>query len=189
MGNPVQEGYATTEALELDIDLENITKGIQDWESVVDAVERGIELGMKELVERLEYKMLEKLTEYGLYDSNIASTILVEQVGEGISITVGSDYAVYVEFGTGIVGSNNPHPHPWAYDVNNHGEEGWWYPTTSDDPNKKKKTSADGGLWAWTKGQPSRPFMYETWLWGTRSATQIMRKNIRKEIKKVNGVR
>lgn len=193
MGNPVEVGYVSTEPLELDINLDNIMKGIQDWESVIDAVEIGVQLGIEELCDRLRDKMIDNLDNYGLGDSNIANTIIVEPMGDGISVSVGSDYAVYVEYGTGVVGEGHQHPRAtldgWVYDVNEHGEEGWWYPTTTSDPNKKKKTSKDGGLWAWTKGQASRPFMYETWLWGTRSATQIIRKNIRREVKKVNGVR
>ena len=61
-------------------------------------------------------------------------------------------WAKFVEFGTGIVGSENPHPDPsiagWKYDVNVHGEKGWYY--------------FKNGEWHWTKGLPSRPFMFET---------------------------
>ena len=67
-------------------------------------------------------------------------------------IYTGCPWAKYVEFGTGLVGQNNPHPEPglanWKYDINNHGESGWFY--------------FKDGEWHWTKGMPSRPFMYET---------------------------
>lgn len=67
-------------------------------------------------------------------------------------IRAGAPYAVYVEFGTGVVGQGSPHPAPagWRYDVNNHGEAGWWY---FNDRDQK---------WHWTKGIESRPFMYNT---------------------------
>ena len=67
-------------------------------------------------------------------------------------IRAGAPYAIYVEFGTGIVGAGSPHPAPagWRYDVNNHGEKGWWY---FNDRDQK---------WHWTKGIESRPFMYNT---------------------------
>ena len=62
------------------------------------------------------------------------------------------EWAKFVEFGTGIVGMENQHPNPtivnWKYDVNEHGESGWFYFKDGD--------------WHWTKGMPSRPFMYET---------------------------
>lgn len=60
--------------------------------------------------------------------------------------------AQFIEFGTGIVGQNAPHPDKpadWIYDKNEHGEEGWWY-------------MGNDGEYHWTKGMPSRPFMYES---------------------------
>jgi hypothetical protein len=67
-------------------------------------------------------------------------------------IRAGAYYAVYVEFGTGVVGSQSSHPDPqgWQYDVNGHGDEGWVY---YDD---------ESGKFRWTKGFKSRPFMYNT---------------------------
>ena len=67
-------------------------------------------------------------------------------------IKAGAYYAAYVEFGTGVVGSQSPHPDPqgWQYDVNGHGDSGWVY---YDDYS---------GKFRWTKGFKSRPFMYNT---------------------------
>lgn len=74
-------------------------------------------------------------------------------LGVGI-IYAGSWYATYVEFGTGVVGSQSPHPEAgsagWVYDVNNHGDAGWVYFNDRD------------GKYHWTTGMPSRPFMYNT---------------------------
>lgn len=75
-----------------------------------------------------------------------------EETGIGI-IRTDCPYAVYVEFGTGVVGQRNPHPEPiegWEYDVNEHGDAGWWYFNERDQK------------WHWTKGMKSRPFMYNT---------------------------
>ena len=62
-------------------------------------------------------------------------------------------HAAFVCFGTGIMGANDPHPNiaiaGWRYDVNGHGELGWWY------------IGRDGKA-HWTKGMPSRPYMYQT---------------------------
>ena len=71
--------------------------------------------------------------------------------GVGI-IKADTPYAIYVEFGTGVVGSQSPHPNPngYRYDVNAHGDKGWVY---YDD---------DSGKFRWTKGFKSRPFMYNT---------------------------
>lgn len=68
------------------------------------------------------------------------------------------DWAAFVEFGTGIEGLNSPHPDTslanWKYDTNNHGEKGWFYFVEGE--------GDEDGAWHWTKGMPSRPFMYET---------------------------
>ena len=68
-------------------------------------------------------------------------------------IIIGSDYAIFVEYGTGIVGANSPHPEPapgWSYDVNAHGEKGWAY---FDEKQNR---------WRWTKGEPAHAFVYKT---------------------------
>lgn len=67
-------------------------------------------------------------------------------------IRAGAWYAIFVEYGTGVVGSRNPHPNPqgWGYDVNGHGDDGWVYLNERD------------GHWHWTSGMASRPFMYNT---------------------------
>ena len=77
------------------------------------------------------------------------------------------EYAAYVEFGTGIVGAEEPHPDAknqgWDYDRNHHGNAGWYYPSE----NGKwipKEGKYKGKRMAWTKGQPARPFMYSTML-------------------------
>lgn len=68
-------------------------------------------------------------------------------------VIAGATHAAFVEFGTGISGKNNPHPEVavagWKYDVNDHGELGWWY-------------IGRDGQYHWTKGMPSRPYMYQT---------------------------
>lgn len=111
--------------------------------------------------------LIEALTDYGVeiakvqvrslgawYTGELESSIsgyFSPSTGVGI-IKAGAPYAVYVEFGTGVVGASAPHPAPtgWAYDVNGHGESGWWYYNPND------------GRVHWTKGMESRPFMYNT---------------------------
>lgn len=114
MGNPVDYGYATTDDINLniDIDLDKLLSKHSDLEKVLPAIERGLHLGIEELVIRLKDKMLQYLIEYGLGDSDLAKNILVIPYGNGVSISVGSDYAIYVEYGTGLAGSQHPHPKP-----------------------------------------------------------------------------
>ena len=81
----------------------------------------------------------------------LMGSIMGEANGKTGRITAGTDHAAYVEFGTGVVGAGSPHPNPvgWAYDVNGHGDAGWYYP-------------GDDGKLHWTRGMPSRPYMYDT---------------------------
>ena len=79
-------------------------------------------------------------------------TVKVPAKLEGNIATVGiknmQEKWTYHEYGTGIVGSQNPHVAEalqqagWKYDVNNHGEKGWIYPV-------------ENGEYRWTKGQPA----------------------------------
>lgn len=72
--------------------------------------------------------------------------------GGSYYIYTACEWASFIEFGTGIVGKENPHPDTsianWKYDTNDREEKGWFY--------------FNDGEWHWTKGMPSRPFMYET---------------------------
>ena len=113
-------------------------------------------------------RLIEVLTDYGVeiakvqvrqlgawYTGELESSIegyFSPSVGAGI-IKAGAPYAVYVEFGTGVVGESKPHPKAgdfWEYDINEHGESGWVYYNNRDQK------------WHWTKGIESRPFMYNT---------------------------
>lgn len=116
----------------------------------------------EEFVRRLAEKGVEiakmKIADYdAIYTGELLASINSEQ---GAVIQNGAQWIVYtncpwakfVEFGTGIVGERSPHPNTsivgWKYDVNEHGEKGWFY--------------FRDGEWHWTKGMPSRPFMFET---------------------------
>lgn len=72
-------------------------------------------------------------------------------------------YAVYVEFGTGIVGEDNPHPQKEELGIEypaaeKYGMAGWWYPSEDGWYTPKDSTVK----LAWTMGMPARPFMYNT---------------------------
>lgn len=109
--------------------------------------ERGADIARAKIVEMKAYATGELLNSVGSYYFAFGG----DPVG---FIRVNAEYGMFVEFGTGIVGANaKPHPaleaFGWEYDVNQHGEVGWLYP-------------ADDGTYRRTRGQASRPFMYET---------------------------
>ena len=88
------------------------------------------------------------------YDSGeLHDGIIGEANGKTGFIISTAPHSAYVEMGTGVVGAGSPNPNNtvpgWEYDVNEHGEYGWWY-------------IGKDGRRHWTKGMPSRPFMYET---------------------------
>jgi hypothetical protein len=132
----------------------------------IDRLIKDIKQYKRELAEKVNL-LIGELTDYGVevakaqvrelgawYTGELESSIegyFSPSVGVGI-IKAGAPYAVYVEFGTGVVGKSQPHPSPddWRYDINEHGESGWWY------------FNDYTGHPQWTKGMPSRPFMYNT---------------------------
>lgn len=92
-----------------------------------------------------------------IYSGELLSSIKAEYGGnipDGASwmVVTSCPWTFYVEFGSGVVGANSPHPDPgiagWKYDIHGHGDLGWYY--------------FKDGEWHWTKGMPSRPFMYQT---------------------------
>lgn len=145
-----------------------ITVNMLSQKSIEKATER-----LTKYTEELEDKctlLTVKLAEKGIqtarmkiaaYDA-VYTGQLLESINyeRGAVIQNGDEWIVYTDcpwakfvcFGTGMVGKGSPHPDTsivgWKYDVNEHGEAGWFY--------------FRDGEWHWTKGMPSRPFMYET---------------------------
>lgn len=128
----------------------------------------------------MEYKDEEYVVgegEQGISSTGVRINDLINsinyQAGEVITdgytyyVFTGNDCAKYVEFGTGIIGKQNPHDKPdagWVYDYKNHGDSGWFYVSEATD-----------GKSHWTKGVPSRPFMYKTAMQLAVRASEIAR--------------
>lgn len=132
--------------------------------SINDAITELNEYRQK--VEKAAEEIVYRLTEEGvslaqmnaaymnIYDSGeLVNGIESQYSGNKGFVISTATHSVFCEFGTGVVGANNPHPEVailgWKYDVNQHGELGWWY----YDKNGEAR---------WTKGMPSRPYMYDT---------------------------
>lgn len=134
-------------------------------EASVDAAIRAVRDYQKK-VQNAADEIARRLTEQGvslaqlnasymnIYDSGELVKGIESQYSGGSGFVVSTaTHSIFCEFGTGVVGANSPHPDialaGWSYDVNQHGELGWWY------------IGRDGQA-HWTKGMPSRPYMYET---------------------------
>lgn len=112
------------------------------------------EFGKKEIPKKVK-RIVNRVTTEGLKNNyksakKNATRIIGGKVVGGIRTTEEKD--TYLEFGTGIIGSGNPHPDVmsgWIYDVNKHGEKGWKYPKGD-------------GTYGWTKGIPAQKKFYNS---------------------------
>lgn len=118
-----------------------------------EAYSKGVDNAVKYATEMMYNKVLEYCYANGI--SNHTSQIQWQYDNNSKTGRVWTNDMVIIfnEMGTGIVGSNNPHPNPdgpfksWKYDINEHGEKGWKYPK-------------EDGTYGWTKGLPSRHMFY-----------------------------
>ncbi len=136
------------------LDPNSIADAINELQEYKREVERKARRLIKKLTARGADIVRVKIVEMGAVDKgrllDSVDSFLLGDVGY---IRVCAEYAMFVEFGTGIIGAGKTHPASdvfgWEYDIHGHGEAGWHFP-------------ADDGSYPITKGQPSRPFMYET---------------------------
>lgn len=151
------------------LDKNEINRAIKELERFSDKFNENITRFIEKLSERgVEISKIQILSLGAIDTGQLLSsmrTMMYKEDNRGIVFT-DCPWAAFVEFGTGVVGAENPHPTlPWAYDVNNHGNAGWVY--WNDQENGFR----------WTKGMSSRPFMYNT-------AQQLLREaeNIAREV-------
>ncbi|MDD3230629.1 MAG: HK97 gp10 family phage protein [Oscillospiraceae bacterium] len=131
---------------------DSVEKAKQSLKSVSDNCNSGISDVISTLSkEGCEYmKSIVKFSTGELKDS--ISWTFDKETNTG-KISVGAKYAVFVEYGTGIVGELSPHPQPaagWTYDSNGHGESGWTY------------YDERANQYFHTKGQPANAFVWKT---------------------------
>lgn len=160
--------------------IDGITKARNDLEDI----EKNQEEEINALLDEAYDYAITILADLALYDDTDMTAVIDKlsiryydsKTRRGELFLAGGDkeenVGLYVEFGTGIVGSENQHPAlesgeaKWGYDIKGHGESGWWYPAKEGNwRNPYTFRGENGNLLAWTKGMPSRPFMYDTMLW------------------------
>lgn len=135
--------------VELDLDINDVYKTVRKFNILTDRIEDEIMYGLDVASIKITQKLESLLDKYDV--PALKKDILIEDFGTGFSISVVGDGAIFVEYGTGIVGKNSPHPVPWEYDINEHGDKGWVY------------QDEDG--WHWTKGMASKPYFWELQKW------------------------
>ena len=146
-------------------------KSIQDAISRIKAYQNDLTYKCQLLAEKLSERGVEiarlQLSDLdAIFTTELISSVHAEYKGSvkggGIwTVVAGTDHAMFVEFGTGIVGKRSPYPGElpegvdWQYASGKtirqltDGRYGWFY-------------QDDNGEWWFTEGMPSRPFMYYT---------------------------
>ena len=137
-------------SITIECDVYDIPKFIKELNHKKAQIDRAIDLGIEDAAVKIESKLFDLMSKYGV---DLSQYVNVTMWNRGFEVSVDGKLPMFVEYGTGIVGSWNPHPEdPWEYDVNNHGYGGWIY------------QGADNKL-HWTRGMPSRPYFYDLEQW------------------------
>ena len=136
-------------------------KLLRDCKTLVERLtEKGVEIA------RVQIASMDNCSSLGWLSDSLDRALVSTDTGYIGYVRVNSSLGMFIEFGTGIKGAGHPHPlfaeFGWIYDSNGHGMDGWWYPTDEADPNPKKRYSEESGWYGWTRGMPSRPFLYNT---------------------------
>lgn len=166
--------YKVLKTIDIELTTESINRAIQEvrrfqqmlQQSLSDLVEKLLEEGVS--IAKMQVAAMGAVDTTELYQSiHVGEFIPAWGVGW---ITTDCPYAVFVEYGTGIIGAGDPHPgisdEDWndpiasvngktyaGYDSQDHGAAGWVYVDDKD------------GEMHWTQGYYSRPFMYNTLRW------------------------
>ncbi|MGN1301591.1 MAG: hypothetical protein ACI4U9_03605 [Clostridia bacterium] len=123
--------------------------------SSLDDYIKTLELKQEQIIKAIQ-NIATRLAEEAGKDTYKSVVIIPAEVQDNTAIAYAkstNEVDTYKEFGTGIVGSQNPHidealtKSGWKYDVNKHGEKGWVYPK-------------EDGTFGWTKGQPAQKKFY-----------------------------
>lgn len=126
---------------------------INDVKQYKNNLNKGVNNGVQKATE-LMYKYVKEYAR-SVIDNHIDEIKMEYDKTKNIGKVYTNNWVIiFNEMGTGIVGSNNPHPSPlvknWEYDVNKHGEEGWIYPK-------------EDGTFGRTSGLPSRQMFYKAY--------------------------
>lgn len=141
--------------IEFSLDPGSLERAAQEVRKYAMELDEKVEALIRKLAERGAMVAKVQLAALdAVYTGELLSSIegvYSEKDNVGI-VRAGAPYAIFVEYGTGVIGAGSPHPNPdgWQYDANGHGDEGWVYLNERD------------GKYHWTRGYQSRPFMYNT---------------------------
>ena len=178
--------------IRLNIDLNNPSSYIKSERQLLNmlrtleiGIDNAVDNAMREIASLARIELLKQLTLYGLGDSTFVERTNINFFPNGFELRVDSDHAVFVEFGTGVVGQSSPFKGDtkevsshgtWVYATN--GKEGWWYPSEEEVSEYSVYDESKGIYFNFTRGQESRPFTYNTYLYTMRIAPKVLKKHL-----------
>lgn len=150
----------------------SIGQAISELNKYIDEVRSMLGELVRQLTEQGAQIAMVKVAELGAVDTGELSDSIWGYYDEDSHVGIiraNAPYAFFVEYGTGIMGTDHPDSGgEWApppvtvvmngktygpyvgHDTNGHGENGWFYISSRD------------GRRHWTRGQTTAPFMYQT---------------------------
>lgn len=150
--------------MKVDLTERSIRQAIADIEVYEDTLLEKVDEFTRKLAEKgVEYAKIQ-LLHYGAYQTGkLYNSIHLEkgdviQNGAQYIVKTDCDYAIFVEFGTGPVGS--AHSHPSGDGV--YRSTGWGFSPVPQGWRGRVYHNKDGSEVAFTMGQPSKPFMWDT---------------------------
>lgn len=120
----------------------------------LQAYQKGVQNSVKKATEYAFEKVKQYCYDNGISEHTGNVKFEYDEINNVGRVYTNDAVLIFNEMGTGIVGSENPHPNPsknfkdWKYDKKEHGEKGWKYPKGD-------------GTYGWTKGLPSRHMFYD----------------------------
>lgn len=136
----------------MESNIDEVLKYVQQYQK---SLNKGIDNGIQKITE-IAYEIVKQYCSNRNLSNHIGNISMdydpIDKIG---TVSTSDEVIIFKEMGTGVVGSNNPHPSPssefadWTYDINAHGEAGWKYPK-------------EDGTYGWTKGLPAGSMFYNT---------------------------
>lgn len=147
--------------------------------------ERRIALICDKLQKRAVELCKDNLAAFGaIQDQDLYDSIHADAICEAgkfrIFLRANAKHASFVEFGTGIVGAQNPHPQAGKWGGGTYKDGGWYTQADGKDMQAlygwEPHVARDGNIIYFTAGQPAKPFMYNTMVQLREEFPEIVRK-------------
>ena len=119
-------------------------------------------------------------------------TMVEQDAGATIGIVyTNSEYAAFVEFGTGPAGQESHNGISPSVNVV-YTQDPWWFPGENVDPSDADmyhwpKSESDGKVYYYTNGQPAQPFMYPALKAMEKSVMAGLSADLKAGIRKAGG--